>query len=140
MREAPADNLFGKILRGEIPSTEVYSDNRVYCFLDLFPQNPGHVLVVPRTYSQNVVDADESDVFMCMRVVRKLIPAVKIAMNASGVTVVTNLGRDGGQMVDYLHFHVIPRHRGDKVSIHETGEQQTPEQMAEVAARIKAEL
>ena len=140
MREAPADNIFGKILKGEIPSTEVYSDNHVYCFLDLFPQNPGHTLVIPRNYSKNVTDADESDVFMCLRVVRKLIPAVKAATGAAGVTVMTNLGRDGGQMIEYLHFHIIPRHKGDKVSHYELGTEQTPAALAEMAAKIKAEL
>ncbi|MBN2081542.1 HIT family protein [bacterium] len=140
MREAPADNIFGKILKGEIPSTEVYSDNHVYCFLDLYPQNPGHTLVIPRNYSANVVEADESDVFTCLRVVRKLIPAVKAATGAAGVSVLANMGRDAGQMVEYLHFHIIPRHPGDSISMYELGEQQTPEQLAEMAARIRAEL
>ena len=140
MREAPADNIFGKILKGEIPSTEVYSDNHVYCFLDLYPQNPGHTLVIPRSYSANVADADESDVFTCLRVVRKLIPAIKAATGAAGVSVLTNMGRDAGQMVEYLHFHIIPRRAGDSISMYELGEQQTPEQLAEMAARIKAEL
>lgn len=140
MREAPPDNIFGKILRGEIPSTEVYSDNHVYCFLDLYPQNPGHTLVIPRDYSRNVKEAVESDVFTCLRAVRKLIPALKAATGAPGVTVVTNMGREAGQMVEYLHFHVIPRHPDDSVSMYELGQEQTPEQLAEMAARIRAEL
>jgi len=140
MREAPADNIFGKILKGEIPSTEVYSDNHVYCFLDLYPQNPGHTLVIPRNYSANVADADESDVFTCLRVVRKLIPAIKAATGAAGVSVLTNMGREAGQMVEYLHFHIVPRHSGDSISLYELGEQQAPEQLAEMAARIRAEL
>jgi histidine triad (HIT) family protein len=140
MREAPQDNVFGMILRGEIPSTEVHSDRAVYCFLDLYPQNPGHTLVVPRGYSENVLEADEAAVVACLRAVRKLIPALKAATGARGVSVVTNMGREAGQMVEYLHFHVIPRHPGDKVSFHELGEQQTPEQLADMAARIKAHL
>lgn len=140
MREAPGDNIFGMILRGEIPSTEIYSDNHVYCFLDLYPQNPGHTLVIPRNYSANVIDADEGDVFTYMRVVRKLIPAIKAATGAAGVSVMANMGREAGQMVEYLHFHVIPRHPDDDVSLYRLGEEQTPEQLAEMAARIKAEL
>ena len=124
MREAPPDNIFGKILKGEIPSTEIYSDNHVYCFLDLFPQNPGHTLVIPRDYSRNVAqDA-----------------AVKAATGETCVSVVSYMGREAGQMVDYLHFHVIPRHPDDSVSMYEVGEEQTPEQLAEMAERIKAEL
>jgi histidine triad (HIT) family protein len=140
MREAPAENIFGKILRGEIPSTEIYSDNHVYCFLDLYPQNPGHTLVIPKSYSANIVDANEPDAITCLRVVRKLIPAIKAATGAAGATVVTNMGREAGQMVEYLHFHVIPRHAGDEVSLYQLGEQQTPEQLADMAAKIKAAL
>jgi histidine triad (HIT) family protein len=140
MREAPSDNIFGLILKGEIPSTEIFSDNHVYCFLDLYPQNPGHTLVIPRNYSANITDADESDVFTCLRVVRKLIPAIKAATGAAGVSVVTNMGREAGQMVEYLHFHVIPRHPSDSVSFYELGQEQTPEQLAEMAAKIKAGL
>jgi len=140
MRDAPSDNIFGKILRGEIPSTEVYSDTHVYCFLDLYPQNPGHTLVIPRNYSENVCEADEDDVVLCLRAVRRLTSAVKAATGAKGVTVVANMGREAGQMVEYLHFHVIPRHPGDKVSLYELGEQQTPEALADMAAKIKAEL
>jgi histidine triad (HIT) family protein len=128
------------ILRGEIPSTEVYSDERVYCFLDLYPQNPGHTLVVPRNYSPNVLEAEEQDVAACLGAVRKLIPAIKAATGAKGVSVVSNMGREAGQMVEYLHFHVIPRHPGDSVSFHKLGLQQSPEQLAEIARRIKAEL
>jgi len=140
MREAPADNIFGKILRGEIPSTEIYSDNHVYCFLDLYPQNPGHTLVIPKNYSANIVDADEADAVTCLRVVRKLIPAIKAATGAAGVTVVANMGREAGQLVEYLHFHVIPRHPGDEVSLYQLGTEQTPEQLAEMAAQLKAAL
>ena len=140
MRQAPADNIFGKILKGTIPSTEVYSNHAVYCFLDLYPQNPGHTLVVPRHYSENLAAADEADIVECLRAVRHLIPAVKAATGAKGVSIVSNMGRDAGQMVEYLHFHIIPRHPDDKVSFHELGKEQTPEQLAEMAERIKKGL
>lgn len=140
MREAPADNIFGKILNGSIPSTEVYSTDKVYCFLDLYPQNPGHTLVIPRNYSENILKADAADVAECLSAVRKLIPALIAATDAKGISVLSNSGRDAGQMVEYLHFHVIPRHPGDKVSLYELGTEQTLEQLAQMAARIKAQL
>lgn len=140
MRGAPADNVFAMILAGKIPSTEVWNNEHVYCFLDLYPQNPGHTLVIPRNYSENVIAADETDVFMCLRAVRKLVPAIITATSAAGATVMTNMGREAGQMVEYLHFHIIPRHAGDSISMYELGEQQTPEQLAEMAEKIKAEL
>ena len=138
MREAPNDNIFGKIIRGEIPSYEVYSDHSVFAFLDLYPQNPGHTLVIPRSYSENVHTADENDVIVCLRAVRKLIPAVLAATGAKGVSVITNMGREAGQMIEYLHFHVIPRHPGDNVSFYETGPEQKPDQLKAMAEKIKA--
>jgi histidine triad (HIT) family protein len=140
MREAPADNIFGLILRGAIPSTEVYSTSEVYCFLDLYPQNPGHTLVIPRNYSENMLTADEADIAECLRAVRRLVPAIKAATGAKGASVLTNSGREAGQMVEYLHFHIIPRHPGDAVSLYQLGPEQTPGQLAEMAAKIKAHL
>ena len=140
MVEGPADNIFVKILKGELPSTEVWSNEKVYCFLDLFPQNPGHTLVVPRNYAANFKEASAEDIAACWEAVRKLTPAIQTATGAKGISVVTNKGREAGQMVEYLHFHIIPRHPGDKVSYYETGEQQTPEQLADMVGKIKQHL
>lgn len=140
MRAAPADNIFGRILAGEIPSTEVYSDDKVYCFLDLYPQNPGHTLVVPRNYSEHVLAAEPEDLEACMATVKKLIPAIKSATGAKGVTVMANMGREAGQMIEYLHFHVIPRHPDDQVSLYKLGDEQTPEALNAMAEKIKAGL
>ncbi len=137
MPVGPADNVFVKILNGEIPSTEVWSNDKVYCFLDLFPQNPGHTLVVPRNYSANYLEATESDIAECWAAIRKLVPAIQSATAAKGVSVQSNKGRDAGQLIEYLHFHIIPRHPGDHVSMYELGPQQTPEQLSEMASRIK---
>lgn len=133
-------NVFVRILNGELPSTEVYSNDKVYCFLDLFPQNPGHTLVIPRKFAANFMEASSEDIAACWDAVHKLAPAIKAVTDARGVSVLTNMGRDAGQMVEYLHFHVIPRHPKDKLSFYETGDQQTPEQLAEMAEQIKAEL
>jgi len=140
MQEGPVDNTLVKILKGEIPSTEVYSNEHIYCFLDLYPQNPGHTLVVPRNFSRNIMEADEADTIACLAAVRRLIPALKAATDAKGVSVITNMGKEAGQMIEYLHFHLIPRHPGDKVSFYELGAQQTPEQLNEMAEKIKSFL
>lgn len=123
MKEAPADNIFGRILRGELPSWEIYSDELTYAFLDIFPQNPGHSLVIPRSYSENIMQAREQDVVACLATVRKLMPAVQDAVGAKGVTVLTNTGIEAGQSVPYLHFHIIPRSTSDKVSLYKPGGQ-----------------
>jgi histidine triad (HIT) family protein len=129
-----------KILKGEIPSTEVYSDEHVYCFLDLYPQNPGHTLVIPRKYSPNMLEAKAEHIAYCMDAVRKLVPAIQQATGAKGATVQTNIGREAGQMIEYLHFHIIPRHGNDYISYYKLGDEQKPEQLAELAEKIKQHL
>jgi histidine triad (HIT) family protein len=86
------------------------------------------------------MDASAEDIGNCMDAVRRLIPAVIKATGAKGATVKTNMGREAGQMIDYLHFHIIPRHPGDHISHYKLGEEQSPEQLAEMAARIKDAL
>lgn len=140
MREAPADNIFGRILRGEIPSWEVYSDARCYAFLDAFPQAPGHSLVIPRRYSPNIAEVEPEDLAACCAAVQRLIPAIIAATGAKGITVMSNLGREAGQMVEYFHFHLIPRHPGDSVSLYQLGPAASPEEQAAMQARIRAAL
>jgi histidine triad (HIT) family protein len=140
MREAPPDNIFGRILRGELPSYCVYEDEAVYAFLDIYPQAPCHMLVVPRSYSPNLFAAPAEEVQASLAAVRRLAPAVQRAAGAAGVTVLTNTGRDAGQMVEYLHWHIIPRQAGDRVSLHQLGAAADPAQLAETAARIRAAL
>jgi histidine triad (HIT) family protein len=140
MANAPADNIFVMILRGELPSVEVWANDQVYCFLDLYPQNPGHTLVIPREYAANYMEASPESIAACWDAIRYLAPALKAASGARGVTVVSNMGREAGQMIEYLHFHVIPRHPKDQLSYYEVGPQQTPEQLEEMAERIKQHL
>lgn len=140
MREAPADNIFGKILRGELPSYCVYQDNAVYAFLDIYPQSPGHTLVIPRSYSENVLVADEADIAATLAATRRIALVVQRAVSAPGVTILTNTGRDAGQMIEYLHWHIIPRHSGDKVSLSQLGPQASADDLAAIAGRIQQEL
>ena len=140
MRAAPEDNIFGKILKNELPSHEVYSNEHVYCFLDIFPQALGHTLVIPRNFSENVLVADEADILHCLQAVRLLMPAIKAATGAKGISVVTNTGREAGQMIEYLHFHLVPRYAGDSVSLSEIGPEQEAEALKDMAARIRAKV
>lgn len=121
MRQAPADNIFGKILRRELPSWEIYSDEMTYAFLDIFPQSPGHTLVIPRSYSENVMECSEAELLACLLTVRKLMLIIRDAVGAKGVTLLTNTGIEAGQSVPYLHFHIIPRNASDHVSLYKPG-------------------
>ena len=106
------NNIFAKILRGEIPSARVYEDDSVVAFMDVMPQADGHTLVMPKTSSRNLLDADIATLAPLMTAVQKVARAVKAAFNADGVTVIQFNEPAAGQTVFHLHFHVIPRFDG----------------------------
>ena len=108
-----ADCIFCRIIEGQIPCTKVYEDKTVLAFLDVAPISPGHTLVVPKAHCQYVYDCQApvlGDVGVAVgRIARALVEAV----GAEGCNVLCNNGRVAGQLVDHLHFHVIPRKSGD---------------------------
>jgi histidine triad (HIT) family protein len=118
---APAyddQNIFAKILRGEIPSTRVYEDEHVVAFMDVMPQGAGHTLVLPKAASRNLLDADPATLTPLIAAVQKIARAVKLAFHADGVTVMQFNEAPAGQSVFHLHFHVIPRHDGVPLKAH----------------------
>ncbi|AGB46359.1 MULTISPECIES: HIT family protein [Mesorhizobium] len=133
------DNIFAKILRGEIPSHRVYEDEAVVAFMDVMPQGPGHTLVVPKAPSRNLLDADPLTFGPLFTVVQKVARAVKKAFDADGVTIIQFNEPASGQTVYHLHVHVIPRFDGIPLKPH-SGEIEKPEVLAENARRIKAAL
>lgn len=112
------NNIFGKILKGEIPSVRVYEDEHAVAFMDVMPQAPGHVLVIPRQGSRNILDADPAVLSQIMPVVQKVAKAVKEAFEADGVFIAQFNEPAAGQTVFHLHFHVIPRHEGMPLKPH----------------------
>ncbi|MER9302308.1 HIT family protein [Mesorhizobium sp. M0496] len=133
------DNIFARILRGEIPSHRVYEDDAFIAFMDVMPQGPGHTLVVPKVPSRNLLDADPSIFGPLFTVVQKLAQAVKKAFSADGVTVMQFNEPASGQTVYHLHVHVIPRFDGVPLKPH-TGEMEKPEVLVENAEKIRAAL
>ncbi|MBZ9975355.1 HIT family protein [Mesorhizobium sp. BR-1-1-10] len=133
------DNIFAKILRGELPSHRVYEDDAVVAFMDVMPQGPGHTLVVPKAPSRNLLDADPLTFGPLFTVVQKVARAVKKAFDADGVTIIQFNEPASGQTVYHLHVHVIPRFDGIPLKPH-SGEIEKPEVLAENARRIKAAL
>ena len=133
------DNIFAKILRGEIPSHRVYEDEAVVAFMDVMPQGPGHTLVVPKAPSRNLLDADPSTFGPLFTVVRKVARAVKQGFGADGVTVMQFNEPASGQTVYHLHVHVIPRFDGIPLKPH-TGGMEKPEVLAENAGKIRSAL
>jgi histidine triad (HIT) family protein len=134
-----SNNIFAKILRGEIPSHKVYEDADTVVFMDVMPQAPGHLLVVPKAASRNLLDADPAVLARVMPVVQKIARAAKAAFAADGISVIQYNEAAGGQSVFHLHFHVVPRHEGVPMKPH-TGGMEKPEVLAANAEKIRKAL
>ncbi|MBU0582658.1 MAG: HIT family protein [Alphaproteobacteria bacterium] len=133
------DNIFAKILRGEIPSHKLYEDADTFAFMDIMPRGDGHCLVIPKKPSRNILDVEEDSLAAVARTTQKLARAVLRAFSADGVTVQQFNEPAGGQVVFHLHFHIIPRFEGVPLRPH-TGEMEKPEILAANAEKIKAAL
>jgi histidine triad (HIT) family protein len=106
------NNLFAKILRGELPSHKVYEDDRAFAFLDIMPRSPGHTLVIPKAAARNILDVTADDYAHVARAAHKIAGAAMKAFQADGITVQQFNEPAGGQVVFHLHMHVMPRHNG----------------------------
>ena len=133
------NNLFAKIIRGEIPGHTVYEDDAVLAFMDVMPQSDGHTLVVPKTGSRNLLDAEPETLATLIERVQKIAIAVKSAMGADGILIKQFNEAAAGQTVFHLHFHVIPVYEGQELRAH-TGEMADMGELAERAGRIRNEL
>lgn len=134
------DNLFAKILRGEIPSVKVYEDGEVLAFMDIFPQTRGHVLVVPKNVrARNFLELPANRVAPLMERVHRLTIATEKALKPDGVTVTQFNGEDAGQTIFHLHFHIIPRWEGRTLHGHGRSVEKA-DVLAEHAARVRAAL
>lgn len=106
------DNIFAKILRGELPCFKVAETEGALAFMDIMPRTDGHVLVIPKSPARNLMDASAAQLADVMDLVQKVAHAQKKALGADGTTVQQFSEAAGGQEVFHLHFHVHPRHDG----------------------------
>ncbi|MCR9235087.1 MAG: HIT family protein [Alphaproteobacteria bacterium] len=133
------DNIFAKILRGELPCQKVYEDDKTLVFMDIMPRGDGHALVLPKTASRNLLDIDVADLASVMTTAQKVAKAQKIAFAADGITLQQFSESAGGQVVFHTHVHVIPRFEGVALRAH-TGEMADMELLAENAEKIRAAI
>lgn len=133
------DNIFTKILAGDIPSHKIYEDDDVLAFMDVMPQSKGHALVVPKIGSRNLLDADPKVLQNAILIVQKIATAAKTAFNADGIRVVQFNEELAGQSVFHLHFHIIPVYAGEPLKPH-TGDMADNDMLAEQAKQIASAL
>ena len=106
------DNIFAKILRGELPSHKIHEDADTFAFLDIMPRADGHFLVIPKSPARNLLDASPAQMAAVMGAVQKLSHAAMKAFETDGITIQQFNEPAGGQEVFHLHVHVLPRHDG----------------------------
>ena len=134
-----SDDIFLKIIAGEIPAHKVYEDEYTYAFLDATPNNPGHTLVIPKERYKDIYEIPEEVLSHVMNTVKKVAIAVKKATNADGINIGMNNEPAAGQLVFHAHIHVIPRFKDD--GLKHWGKKEYKEGEAEkVAESIRAEI
>jgi histidine triad (HIT) family protein len=130
------NNVFARILRGDLPCHRVYEDEATLVFMDVMPQADGHTLVIPKADAVDFLDLPPAQVARFMEVTQQTARAVKRAFDAPGLMLVQLNGAPAGQTVFHLHFHVIPRADGLQLRFH-ARDMEKPEILAKHAAMVR---
>ncbi|MCF1502760.1 HIT family protein [Afifella sp. H1R] len=133
------DNVFAKILRGEIPAIKLFENDHTLAIMDIMPRGDGHCLVIPKAPSRNILDIDLNDLQNLMATVQRLGRAVVKAFEADGLTISQFSEPAGGQVIFHTHFHVLPRFEGVELKPH-SGDMADQAVLQEQAMKIKAAL
>ena len=108
-------NIFARILRGELPAIKIYEDDQVLAFMDIMPQADGHALVIPKIPAVTLLDLPADAAAYTIQIVQKIARAIESALDAKGIVLMQLSGEAAGQTVPHVHFHLIPS------SIHQLG-------------------
>ena len=135
-----ADCLFCLIAEGKVPSSKVFENDQVYAFLDLNPVHKGHTLIIPKAHCQDIFGADPAVGAAIIDAMQRIGRAIKDVTGATGMNVLQNNGRDAGQMVDHLHWHLIPRFAGDGLTLWPQGKYDSMDEMNSLAASLRGAL
>ena len=131
-------NIFARILRGELPAIKIYEDDQVLAFMDIMPQADGHALVIPKTPAVTLLDLPADVAAYTIQIVQKIARAIETALDAKGIVLMQLSGEAAGQTVPHVHFHLIPS------SIHHLGRHAAQmgdqEKIKALAEKIKAAL
>ena len=136
-----AGNIFGKILRGEMPCAKVFEDSHVLSFMDVFPQSKGHTLVIPKhSTARNFLEEEPQVVGPLMLGVQRVARAVRAALEPDGLVITQFNGAASGQTVYHLHFHIIPRWEGVALKGHGVGGMADMGELKALAEQIAAKI
>lgn len=135
------ENIFAKIMRGEIPCVKVYEDAATLAFMDAFPQVHGHTLVIPKgVEARNFLEIPTTQIAPYMESVQKISHAVERALGPDGIVLTQFNGEAAGQTVFHLHFHIVPQWKDKSLRPHATGGMADMSDLEAIASEIRAEL
>jgi histidine triad (HIT) family protein len=130
---------YDQILRGELPSVDVYEDEHTLAFLDIAPSVEGHVLVIPKAPAKEIFDLSQDGAAALMRTTHRVAKAVRKALAAPGMMLIQLNGAGAGQSIPHVHFHILPRREGLDFQLHGRAAVD-PKQLEPVAEKIRAAL
>ena len=135
------DNIFAKILRGEVPSARVFEDDHVFAFMDVFPQAKGHTLVIPKhSQARNLLEEEPQILSHLVLGVQRVARAVRAAIRPDGLMIMQFNGSPAGQTVFHLHFHIVPRWDGQPMRLHAHGQMADMAELKALAEQIAAQI
>lgn len=134
------DCLFCKIVGGALPAARVLETDQAVAFLDIHPVNPGHVLLLPKAHHATLSELPDDLAAALAAQLPRLCRAVRTATHADGLNIVVNHGAVAGQTIDHVHWHIIPRHARDAVNWPWPHINYQGDELAQIQARITAEL
>jgi len=132
------DNIFAKILRGEMPCFRVYEDTHTLAFMDIMPRTDGHTLIIPKAPSRTLLDAEPEALQHALVTCQKIAQAAQMAFNADGILLQQSSESAAGQVIFHLHFHIMPR--WDGVDLRPPGQKADDAVLEEHAQRIRDAL
>ena len=132
--------IFCRIVAGEVPAHKVYEDDRLVSFLDIGPLSEGHLLVVPKAHYVTIDEMPGDLAASCMAVVPMLSRALRDATGAQAWNLLQNNGREAGQLVEHVHFHLIPRRGDEGLDINWPAGKLDPDKADDLQQRIRAAI
>jgi histidine triad (HIT) family protein len=133
------NNIFAKVLRGELPKVAVYEDDLTLALMDIMPSTEGHTLVITKEPAEGILDLSAEGAAALIKTTQKVARAVKKALNAPGIMLVQLNGAGAGQSIPHIHFHILPREAGLELHLHGR-KMAEPAALEAIAAKIRAAL
>jgi len=132
-----SENIFYKIIHGELPSYKIYEDDSLLVIMDLYPANLGHCLILPKVPCMDIYDLDDKTASLIYPLAKKLASAVKNATGCDGINIIQNNGKASGQVIFYFHMHIVPRYNEDGIGWHNSKQKDYSEkQFEDMAAKL----